>query len=50
MNAVFEQNVRKGQLLGYPYGIYYRFENDLITVIAVAHLWRNPDWLKTKFG
>jgi toxin ParE1/3/4 len=34
--------VRRAMVRRFPYGVYYRFEHDTITVIAIYHFKRDP--------
>ena len=39
-------DIRKCRLLRFPYGVIYRFRNDLVEIIAVMHLKRKPCYWK----
>lgn len=41
---VFHDNARRYPVRRFPYGIIYLRENDLILVLAIAHLHREPDY------
>jgi toxin ParE2 len=38
------QNVRRCHIDGFPYAIVYKFENDLILILAIMHLQRKPNY------
>ncbi len=39
-------NIRKAVVHGFPYNIYYQFENHKITILAIANTHREPNYLK----
>jgi len=39
---------RRGLLNRFPFGIIYEVSEDLLTIIAVMHLRRNPDYWKSR--
>jgi len=41
---VFYEDARRCLVRRFPYGIIYVQENDLILILAVAHLHREPDY------
>lgn len=43
-----EQGVRRGLLKRFPYAVYYFHEGNLLTVIAVLHTSRRPDYWKDR--
>lgn len=44
--AIYTQNVRKYRLRKFPYSIFYRLDADVVTIVAVMHAKRRPDyWL-----
>lgn len=48
---VFHEDARRYLIRRFPYGIIYVGENDLILILAVAHLHREPDcWIDRRFG
>lgn len=44
----FESGARRYVLRRYPFSIVYRFADDLIEVIAVAHQRRRPDYWRDR--
>lgn len=40
----FHENARRCPVRRFPYGIVYVQENDLILILAIAHLHREPDY------
>ena len=42
--AMRAPNVHRYRLKRFPYGVVYRTDADAVTVIAVAHLKRKPDY------
>jgi len=43
-----EGNVRRYLVHRFPFGIYYTLEDDFITIWAVMHLSREPDYWKSR--
>lgn len=41
---VLSQHTRRCLVSGFPYGIVYRYKNDEILVVTVAHLHRRPEY------
>jgi plasmid stabilization system protein ParE len=47
INPVLHRDTRRAVIHKFPFGIYYRVENDLVTIVAVMHASRDPDkWKK----
>lgn len=38
-------NIRRVVVHGFPYNIYYQFENDIIIILAVSHSHRDPTYI-----
>ena len=47
---VVEEDVRRYLVHGFPYGIYYTIEGDVIVIWAVKHLRRNQDYWQKRRG
>ncbi len=47
---VVEGDVRRYLVRRFPYGIYYTIEKDMITIWAVMHLHRHPDYWHHRRG
>lgn len=45
---LLEGNIRRLQLRRFPYGIIYTEEDDVILVLAVMHLHRDPEYWKNR--
>lgn len=45
---IIEQDVRRALVRGFPYGVFFMTETDLVTVLAVLHLRRDPDTWKRR--
>ena len=43
-------NIRKCRLLHFPYGVIYRYKNEIIEIIAVMHLKRKPGYWKSRIS
>ncbi len=44
---VLHRSTRRAVIHKFPFGIYYRVENDLVTIVAVMHASRDPSkWKK----
>jgi len=43
MNATVHQQYRRGLVRRFPYGVFYEYANDTVTVYAVLHSARDPD-------
>ena len=41
-------DIRRCQLRRFPYGILYSLENDVIYILAVMHLHRDPEYWKDR--
>ena len=41
---VFQEEARRCLLRRFPYGIVYVVEDDLVLILAIAHLHRQPDY------
>jgi plasmid stabilization system protein ParE len=48
MFAVLYRNIRRALLRRFPYGVFFLFDNDCITVIACLHGRQNLDRLKKR--
>ena len=61
VNAVFErilqnplqfpeidQGARRALVRRFPYGVFFTVEHDLVTILAVLHLHRDPDTWKSR--
>jgi plasmid stabilization system protein ParE len=47
MYPVLHRGTRRAVIHKFPFGIYYRVENDLVTVVGVMHASRDPNkWKK----
>jgi plasmid stabilization system protein ParE len=47
MYPVLHRGTRRAVIHKFPFGIYYRVENDLVTIIGVMHASRDPNqWKK----
>src|SRR6266852_9695000 len=42
VHAVLHKGVRRGLVRRFPYGIFYRIEDDYISILAVMHNRRDP--------
>jgi len=46
---VFRRDTRRILVDRFPYGIIYRVQSDTITIVAIMHLSRNPEyWTRRK--
>ena len=45
---IVENDVRRYLVHRFPYGIYYTSENDFITIWAIMHLSREPDFWRLR--
>src|SRR5260221_14686603 len=45
---VIESDVRRYLVHRFPFGIYYTYENNAITIWAIMHLSREPDYWKSR--
>lgn len=43
-----EDGARRALVRDFPYGVFFTMEDDLITVLAVLHLHRDPDTWKRR--
>jgi len=43
MNATVHQHYRRGLVRRFPYGVFYEYANDTVTVYAVLHTARDPN-------
>lgn len=48
MFAVLYRNIRRALLRRFPYGVFFLFDNDCVTVIACLHGRQNLDRLKSR--
>lgn len=48
MFAVMYRNIRRALLRRFPYGVFFLFDNDCITIIACLHGRQNLDRLKKR--
>lgn len=46
--TILEENIRRCQVRRFPYGIVYSQDGDVIFVLAVMHLHRDPDCWKNR--
>jgi plasmid stabilization system protein ParE len=46
---VLEGDIRRSQIRRFPYGIIYTVEDDVIFILAVMHLHREPEYWKHRF-
>ena len=47
MYPVLHRGTRRAVIHKFPFGVYYRVENDLVTIIGVMHASRDPNqWKK----
>jgi plasmid stabilization system protein ParE len=47
MYPILHRDTRRAVIHKFPFGLYYRFENDLVTIVAVMHGSRDPNkWQK----
>ena len=47
---VSELGPRKARMVGFPYTIYFTLVDHLVTIRAIVHVRRNPDWVMSRFG
>lgn len=47
---VSELGPRKARMIGFPYAIYFTLVDYLVTIRAVVHVRRNPNWVMSRFG
>ena len=45
---ILEDDIRRCQTHRFPYGIIYAINDDVIFVLAVMHLYRDPDYWKDR--
>lgn len=45
---ILEDDMRRCQVRRFPYGVLYSQHKDMIFILAVMHLRRNPDYWKTR--
>ena len=45
---VLEDDIRRCQTRRFPFGVIYSQDNDIVLVLAVMHLHRNPDYWKKR--
>jgi plasmid stabilization system protein ParE len=45
---IFEEDIRRCQTRRFPYGIIYAVNEDVIFVLAVMHLHRDPEYWKNR--
>ena len=43
-----EQDVRRGMVSRFPYGVFFTVDDDEVLVLAVLHLHRHPDTWKSR--
>lgn len=43
---IYFASIRRVRIHGFPYHIYYQFDNSEITILAVAHTHRDPLYFK----
>jgi hypothetical protein len=43
-----DEGARRALVRDFPYGVFFTFEDDLVTVLAVLHLHRHPDTWKRR--
>jgi plasmid stabilization system protein ParE len=43
-----EEDVRRHLIKRFPFGIYYTIETDYISIIAIMHMSRKPDYWKSR--
>ena len=48
MFPVLHRNTRRAVIKKFPFGIYYRAESDIVSVIAVMHGSRDPNYWKDR--
>jgi hypothetical protein len=46
--TILEDNIRRCQIRRFPYGIVYFQDGDVIFILAVMHLHRDPDYWKNR--
>ena len=46
--AILEGDIRRHQTRRFPYGIVYSQDKDVIFILAVMHLHRDPDYWKNR--
>ncbi len=46
---IVEEGVRRYLIKRFPFGIYYCIESDRITIYAVMHMSRDPQYWKNRF-
>lgn len=47
---IVTEDVRRHLIKRFPYGIYYCIEENWITIYAVMHMSRHPDYWKNRIG
>lgn len=47
---ILAPGIRRRLLTTFPYGVVYNIDEKIITVIAVAHLHREPDYWRDRIG
>ncbi|MFH1115580.1 MAG: type II toxin-antitoxin system RelE/ParE family toxin [Pseudomonadota bacterium] len=45
---ILEDDMRRSRLHRFPYGVIYSQHKDMIFILAVMHLHRDPDYWKTR--
>jgi plasmid stabilization system protein ParE len=43
IHAIIHENYRRGLVRRFPYGIFYEYSEDTVTVYAIFHTARDPD-------
>lgn len=47
-NELVRRNYRRALLKNFPYSLYYRYQDDVVTVYTVFHTSRNPRQLRKR--
>jgi plasmid stabilization system protein ParE len=44
----YAEDVRRAHLFGFPYGIFYRIKEDVVVIVALQHLHRDPEYIASR--
>jgi plasmid stabilization system protein ParE len=45
---ILEDSIRRSQIRRFPYGVIYSQDEDIIFILAVMHLHRDPEYLRDR--